>query len=100
MGQSTGDLFGRPAVTQALGHIGHERPTAGLGASQVVSSPDIGTRLGRPGIVSSGETGIAFELTADGATVPAQTAGGLGLAVALPLHSIDDISLVHGKMMV
>jgi hypothetical protein len=30
----------------------------------------------------------------------AQTEGNLGIRVALPVHSMDDISLVHGRMVV
>jgi len=55
---------------------------------------------GVPGIVATFDAAVAFALATEGAAMATETAGALGLAVSLKLHSIDDISFVHGRMVV
>lgn len=52
------------------------------------------------GIVWPLATAIAATFTSDCASLPAQAAGYFGIRITLPLHSIYDISFVHGKMVV
>ena len=73
---------------------------AGLGPTQMGSSSTIGEGLSRAGIVWAFVAEIAAAFTPDGASMPTQAAGDFGIRVALPLHYIYDISLVHGKMVV
>ena len=72
---------------------------AGLGP-RVRPPTDVGPGLGGTRMVPSFRVGVAFTLAADGAAMAPQTAGDLGIPIALKPHSVDDISFVHGKMTV
>ncbi len=96
--QSPGDLFGRPAVDQTLGHVGHERATTGLEPPQMGSPSAVSPSLSVTRVVATSTVGVTLEFAVDRTSMAAQAAGDLGLGIALKLHSIDDISLVHGKM--
>jgi len=73
---------------------------AGLGPMQMGPPSAVGKGLGGAGIVGPLIAAIAFAFTANSASMPPQAAGDLGIRITLPLHSIDDISFVHGKMVV
>jgi hypothetical protein len=73
---------------------------AGLGPMQMKSSAAVSESLGCTGAVRAGMAAISSAFTANGASMPTQAAGDLGISIALPLHSIYDISFVHGKMAV
>ena len=73
---------------------------ARLGPTQRGSPSTVRPRLGATRTVASGRVGIASTLAAEGASMPAQTAGDLGRRIALKLHSVEDLSFVHGKRVV
>src|SRR3989339_1902799 len=95
--ESAGNLLGRPAVTQTLGHIAHQTPAVGLGPTQMGSPSHVGQGLGVAGIVAAVLVDVAFALAADGAWMPAQTAGDRGLRTGQPVESGDDNSFLPGK---
>jgi hypothetical protein len=72
----------------------------GLGPTQMGSPADVGQDLGVARVIATIRNGVTSALPADGAAMAAQAAGDLGITIALESHSVDDISLVHGKMAV
>ena len=97
---ASGDLLRRPAVRQPLADIGHQTAMAGLRPRQMGPPSAVRQGLGAARIVAALDAGVAFALPANGAAMTAQAAGDLGIRIALELHSVDDISFVHGKMTV
>ena len=72
----------------------------GLGPAPMGPSATVGQGLVEAGMVESKITAIALVFPANGDSMLVQAAGDLGIGITLPLHSIDDISFVHGKMVV
>ena len=98
--QTTGDLLRRPVVRQTLGDVGHQAAVTGLGLTQVGPPSAVGQGLGIGRIIAALDAGVAFALPADGGSMTADAACDLGVGITLESHSADDISFVHGKMVV
>ena len=63
-------------------------------------SSAVGSSLCIARLIAALDGAIAFALPTDGAPMAAQATGDLRGGIALQLHSVDDISFVHGKMAV
>jgi len=98
--QTPGDLLGSPASLQLVVHVAHEPMITRLRMANVRSPATVGLGLGRVGQILTDATDVAPHLAADSASMTAEAASHLRLALAENSHSIDDIPFVEGKMVV